>query len=63
MLAVAAYNAGEGQVDKWVFAARHDGEDFDRARHIPFPETRTTSSRCSRCAGRYRERYKRELGL
>ena len=40
MLAIAAYNAGEGRVDQWIFDARHRGEAFDHARHIPFPETR-----------------------
>jgi peptidoglycan lytic transglycosylase len=63
VLAVAAYNAGEGRVDKWVFAARHRGEDFDRARHIPFPETRHYVEQVLEMRGRYRERYKRELGL
>jgi len=63
VLAVAAYNAGEGRVDKWVFAARHDGEDFDRARHIPFPETRHYVEQVLEMRGRYRERYKQELGL
>src|SRR5918995_5846104 len=40
VLAIAAYNAGEGRVDQWIFAARHRGEEFDHARHVPFPETR-----------------------
>src|SRR3954451_18102681 len=31
VLAIAAYNAGEGKVDEWVFNARHRGEAFDRA--------------------------------
>ena len=63
VLAVAAYNAGEGRVDKWIFAARHDGEDFDHARHIPFPETRHYVEQVLEMRGRYRERYKQELGL
>jgi soluble lytic murein transglycosylase len=63
VLAVAAYNAGEGRVDEWVFAARHRGEDFDHARHIPFPETRHYVQQVLEMRGRYRERYKRELGL
>ena len=63
VLAVAAYNAGEGRVDQWVFAARHDGEDFDHARHIPFPETRHYVQQVLEMRGRYRERYKQELGL
>ncbi len=63
VLAVAAYNAGEGRVDKWVFAARHRGEDFDHARHIPFPETRHYVQQVLEMRGRYRDRYPRELGL
>jgi soluble lytic murein transglycosylase len=63
LLAVAAYNAGEGKVDEWVFAARHRGEDFDHTRHIPFPETRHYVQQVLEMRGRYRERYRRELGL
>ncbi len=63
VLAVAAYNAGEGKVDEWVFAARHRGEDFDHTRHIPFPETRHYVQQVLEMRGRYREQYKRELGL
>jgi soluble lytic murein transglycosylase len=63
VLAVAAYNAGEGRVDEWVFAARHRGEDFDHARHIPFPETRHYVQQVLEMRGRYRDRYKQELGL
>jgi soluble lytic murein transglycosylase len=63
VLAVAAYNAGEGRVDEWVFAARHRGEEFDHARHIPFPETRHYVQQVLEMRGRYRERYRQELGL
>jgi soluble lytic murein transglycosylase len=63
VLAIAAYNAGEGRVDQWVFDARHRGEDFDHARHIPFPETRHYVQQVLEMRGRYRERYKQELGL
>jgi soluble lytic murein transglycosylase len=63
VLAIAAYNAGEGRVDKWIFDARHDGEEFDHARHIPFPETRHYVQQVLEMRGRYREQYGRELGL
>ena len=63
VLAVAAYNAGEGRVDKWIFATRQAGEDFDRTRHIPFPETRHYVEQVLEMRGRYREQYPRELGL
>jgi soluble lytic murein transglycosylase len=63
VLAIAAYNAGEGRVDKWIFDARHKGEAFDRARHIPFPETRHYVEQVLDVRARYREEYGRELGL
>jgi soluble lytic murein transglycosylase len=63
VLAIAAYNAGEGRVDQWIFDARHKGEAFDRARHIPFPETRHYVQQVLDVRTRYREEYGRELGL
>jgi soluble lytic murein transglycosylase len=63
VLAIAAYNAGEGRVDQWIFDARHRGEEFDHARHIPFPETRHYVQQVLEVRGRYRSEYGRELGL
>src|SRR5688500_8686263 len=40
VLALAAYNAGEGKVDEWVAAASARGESFRAADHVPFAETR-----------------------
>jgi soluble lytic murein transglycosylase len=61
-LAVAAYNAGQTNVDRWVRAAGGE-EQFDSARHIPFPETRAYVANVDERRGEYRERYGGELGL
>jgi soluble lytic murein transglycosylase len=63
LLALAAYNAGEGKVDEWYREASARGEDFDVASHIPFPETRSYVSSVLEVRGRYRQEYRRELGL
>jgi soluble lytic murein transglycosylase len=61
-LAVAAYNAGETNVDKWL--RRAGGADaFDAARDIPFPETREYVSGVVKHRKEYREHYSDELGL
>jgi soluble lytic murein transglycosylase len=61
-LAIAAYNAGQSNVDRWV--ARAGGPDeFDSARHIPFPETRAYVENVSATRESYREHYADDLGL
>jgi soluble lytic murein transglycosylase len=57
-LAVAAYNAGTGNVDKWI--ARDPGL---RAEDIPFPETREYVAKVLAVREDYRREYARELGL
>src|ERR1700710_2822899 len=61
VLAIAAYNAGEGRVDPGVFSPPSKGEAFDRARHIPFPETRHYVQQVLDVRARYREEYGPEL--
>jgi soluble lytic murein transglycosylase len=61
-LAVAAYNAGQTNVDRWVREAG-GSERFDSARHIPFPETRAYVKNVEERRADYRERYGDELGL
>src|SRR4051812_17889963 len=61
-LALAAYNGGETNVDKWITEASTSKRLF-RLRDIPFPETRTYVERVLRAREQYREKYARELGL
>jgi soluble lytic murein transglycosylase len=61
-LAVAAYNAGIGNVDRWVSEA--GGVDtFESAKHIPFPETRAYVENVMDRRRDYRENYADDLGL
>ncbi|MBX5468626.1 MAG: lytic transglycosylase domain-containing protein [Thermoleophilaceae bacterium] len=61
-LAVAAYNAGERNVDRWVEAAGGP-ERFDAERDIPFPETRAYVAGVLAKEEEYRRSYAHELGL
>ena len=63
LLALAAYNGGEGKVDEWIEEARRRGERFRAADHIPFPETRDYVERVFEARRAYRREYARELGL
>src|SRR5215203_4705832 len=55
-LAVAAYNAGQTNVDGWVRRAGGVGA-FDSARHIPFPETRAYVHNVEERRADYRAHY------
>jgi peptidoglycan lytic transglycosylase len=61
-LAVAAYNAGIGNVDRWV-AEAGGADEFKSAEHIPFPETRAYVQNVMDRRGDYRDNYADELGL
>ena len=63
VLALAAYNAGEGKVDEWLATAAARGETFDVARHIPFAETRDYVEKVLDARREYRKQYRHELGL
>jgi soluble lytic murein transglycosylase len=62
MLAVAAYNGGLANVDRWVARAREAGGSLSVGA-IPFPETREYVQKVLEAQQRYRETYPRELGL
>jgi soluble lytic murein transglycosylase len=61
-LVLAAYNAGEGNVDKWVAQARAKDKALD-IRAIPFGETRGYVTKVLDARQQYRITYRRELGL
>jgi soluble lytic murein transglycosylase len=63
VLALAAYNAGQGNVDAWLAEAGARGESFRAAAHIPFPETRDYVKKVLAAREDYRREYRRELGL
>ncbi len=62
MLAIAAYNGGLTNVDRWVAQARASGRSLAISA-IPFPETREYVQRVLDAQQEYRETYSRELGL
>ena len=62
VVALAAYNGGEGNVDRWI-ASSGKGEHNFTADQIPFTETREYVGRVLAARGSYREKYGRELGL
>ena len=61
ILALAAYNAGEGKVDEWRADAASRGERFRVADHIPFKETRDYVQRVLAARADYRQSYSQEL--
>ncbi len=62
VLALAAYNGGMGNVDRWVADAGARGRRLGVA-DIPFPETEAYVQRVLDARREYRRTYARELGL
>ena len=61
-LAVAAYNAGERNVDRWVEDAG-GADEFEPDEHIGFPETRAYVAGVTEHRDEYARNYESELGL
>ncbi|HEX4673638.1 MAG TPA: lytic transglycosylase domain-containing protein [Solirubrobacteraceae bacterium] len=61
VLALAAYNGGEANVDRWVADARRHGHQMT-IRAIPFPETRAYVQRVLHAQRQYRHTYASQLG-
>jgi soluble lytic murein transglycosylase len=61
MLALAAYNGGESNVDTWVAQARRQGHALTIG-DIPFPETRDYVTKVLTEERNYRRTYPSELG-
>ena len=61
ILALAAYNGGAGNVDKWEQDAEAHGHAL-RISDIPFPETRAYVTRVLSAQKAYRRAYPRQLG-
>ncbi len=59
--ALAAYNGGEANVDRWEALARAAGHHLG-LRDIPFPETRAYVQKVLGAQGDYRRTYPTELG-
>jgi soluble lytic murein transglycosylase len=62
LLAVAAYNGGLANVDRWAAQANAAGRELT-TEAIPFPETREYVLRVLDAQRAYRARYAGELGL
>lgn len=62
LLGLAAYNGGEGNVERWIADAKARGEDFS-VEAIPFTETREYVGKVLDAQARYRQQWWRELGL
>jgi soluble lytic murein transglycosylase len=62
VLALCAYNGGEGNVDRWLREGHITDTAFTLDR-VPFPETREYVRRVLDARAEYRKQYRHELGL
>ena len=61
--ALAAYNSGAENVDRWIADARAVGRDFNPVLDIPYRETRDYVVRVSETSEIYRRAYGADLGI
>jgi soluble lytic murein transglycosylase len=61
VLALAAYNGGETNVDRWLAAARRTGRAFTVSQ-IPFPETQAYVLKVMQAQRDYQSTYASQLG-
>jgi soluble lytic murein transglycosylase len=61
MLALAAYNGGETNVDRWLARARQAGQSLTIS-EIPFPQTQAYVEKVLQAQQQYRQTYPSELG-
>jgi peptidoglycan lytic transglycosylase len=61
MLALAAYNGGETNVDEWMSRARQDGRPLTVG-EIPFPQTQAYVEKVLKAQRDYRRTYPAQLG-
>ena len=61
LLALAAYNGGETNVDRWIAAERGAGRSLTIP-EIPFPQTRAYVEKVLHAQRQYRQTYPSELG-
>jgi soluble lytic murein transglycosylase len=62
VLALAAYNGGETNVNKWIAQAHDNGSAF-ALDDIPFPETRAYVEKVMGAQHDYRRTYAKQLGI
>ncbi len=62
-VALAAYNGGTENVDRWLGDARRDGREFSSVVDIPWKETREYVARVDDTRRIYERTYSRELGI
>jgi len=62
VLALAAYNGGEANVNRWVSQERSEGRPLTVG-EIPYPETKAYVTKVMQTQQQYRQQYASQLGL